>query len=109
MFFALNDDYLGDGLGALGRDVLGSCEAFATEVIDVDVVLALHNQLFELGIHLIILYICQHALEDAVVNSIAHFFQHFHNLVPTLVIANVVGYHIEMFLFHRFTILLHRV
>jgi hypothetical protein len=74
MFFALNDDYLGDGLGALGWDVLGSGEAFAAEMIDVDVVLALHNQLFELGIHLIILYICQHTLENAIVNSIAHLF-----------------------------------
>ena len=73
---------------------------FCAEWIDVHPILSPDNNLGQFLVHILILYISQHALKDAVVHPCADGFHQFHDLTAPFVIADVVSHYIKMLPFH---------
>ena len=86
------------------RDVLYSGIAFCAERIDVYPVLSPDDKFGEPFAHALVLNICQHALEYAIVHSRSNRLHQFDYLITPFVVANVVGYYVEMFPSHLTTL-----
>ena len=82
------------------RNVLYARIALSAERVDVHPVFALDDDLRQLVAHVAILYVGQHALENTIVHTRADALQQLYHLTAALVVANVVGYDIEMLSFH---------